>query len=86
MSGVTQVSTAETRSGGKVVGSVGSRREGGDVTAPLRQRETMTASSATATRLRARTGGPRQTKILEHVAGWTFVVVLAMLVTQLGLL
>jgi hypothetical protein len=35
--GVTKVSTAETRSGGKVVGSVGSRREAGDVTAPLRQ-------------------------------------------------
>ncbi|GAX55131.1 MULTISPECIES: SCO1431 family membrane protein [Streptomyces] len=48
----------------------------------------MTASSATATRLRARTGGPKDDgpKILEHVAGWTFVVVLAMLVTQLGLL
>ncbi|MEU2740296.1 SCO1431 family membrane protein [Streptomyces sp. NPDC007095] len=48
----------------------------------------MTASSATATRLRARSGGPEDDgpKILEHVAGWTFVVVLAMLVTQLGLL
>ncbi|MER5539395.1 MULTISPECIES: SCO1431 family membrane protein [Streptomyces] len=48
----------------------------------------MTASSTTATRLRARTGGPKDDgpKILEHVAGWTFVVVLAMLVTQLGLL
>ncbi|MER6370222.1 SCO1431 family membrane protein [Streptomyces mirabilis] len=48
----------------------------------------MTASSATATPLRARTGGPKDDgpKILEHVAGWTFVVVLAMLVTQLGLL
>ncbi|WP_369245156.1 SCO1431 family membrane protein [Streptomyces sp. R41] len=48
----------------------------------------MTATSATTTRLRARTGGPKDDgpKILEHVAGWTFVVVLAMLVTQLGLL
>ncbi|MEU0434126.1 SCO1431 family membrane protein [Streptomyces sp. NPDC006290] len=48
----------------------------------------MTASSATAPRLRARTGGPRDDgpKILEHVLGWTFVVVVAMLVTQLGLL
>lgn len=48
----------------------------------------MTATSATANRLRARTGGPKDDgpKILEHVAGWTFVVVLAMLVTQLGLL
>lgn len=47
----------------------------------------MTATSATATRLRARTGGPKDggPKILEHLLGWTFVVVLAMLVTQLGL-
>jgi hypothetical protein len=38
--------------------------------------------------LRARTGGPQDTgpKILEHVLGWTLVVVLAMLVTQSGLL
>jgi hypothetical protein len=48
----------------------------------------MTASSATAPRLRARTGGPEDDgpKILEHVLGWTLVVVVAMLVTQLGLL
>ncbi|MEU0785479.1 SCO1431 family membrane protein [Streptomyces sp. NPDC006173] len=47
----------------------------------------MTTSSATASRLRARTGGPREDgpKILEHVLGWTLVVVVAMLVTQLGL-
>ncbi|MFF5498841.1 SCO1431 family membrane protein [Streptomyces aquilus] len=46
----------------------------------------MTASTATATR--ARTGGPRDDgpKVLEHIAGWTLVVVIAMLVTQLGLL
>ncbi|MFJ2833448.1 SCO1431 family membrane protein [Streptomyces sp. NPDC087263] len=46
----------------------------------------MTATSATTTR--ARTGGPKDDgpRILEHVVGWTFVVVLAMLVTQLGLL
>ncbi|MFE1954784.1 SCO1431 family membrane protein [Streptomyces sp. NPDC059524] len=47
----------------------------------------MTASSATApAAARTRTGGPREDgpKILEHVLGWTFVVVLAMLVTQLG--
>jgi hypothetical protein len=50
----------------------------------------MTASSATASAAsraaRTRTGGPREDgpKILEHVLGWTFVVVLAMLVTQLG--
>ncbi|AWW40643.1 MULTISPECIES: SCO1431 family membrane protein [Streptomyces] len=46
----------------------------------------MTAQSATA--VRVRTGGPREDgpKIVEHVMGWTLVVVLAMLVTQLGLL
>ncbi|MFD5080227.1 SCO1431 family membrane protein [Streptomyces sp. NPDC058274] len=48
----------------------------------------MTATSATAARVRARTGGPKDDgpKILEHALGWTLVVVLAMLVTQLGLL
>ncbi|MET7388462.1 SCO1431 family membrane protein [Streptomyces sp. NPDC005529] len=47
----------------------------------------MTTSTATASRLRARTGGPRDDgpKILEHVLGWTLVVVVAMLATQLGL-
>ncbi|MFI1074681.1 SCO1431 family membrane protein [Streptomyces puniciscabiei] len=37
---------------------------------------------------RARTGGPREDgpKILEHAMGWVLVAVLAMLVTQLGLL
>ncbi|MGW1613978.1 SCO1431 family membrane protein [Streptomyces sp. NPDC002285] len=46
----------------------------------------MTAHSATA--VRVRTGGPEEDgpKILEHVLGWTLVVVVAMLVTQLGLL
>ncbi|MEV6943585.1 SCO1431 family membrane protein [Streptomyces sp. NPDC051172] len=44
----------------------------------------MTAHPAAA----ARTGGPEQDgpKILEHVMGWTLVMVVAMLVTQLGLL
>ncbi|GGZ08918.1 SCO1431 family membrane protein [Streptomyces poonensis] len=48
----------------------------------------MTATSATATGTRARTGGPKDDgpKIFEHIMGWTFVVVLAMLVTQVGLL
>ncbi|MFF3493953.1 SCO1431 family membrane protein [Streptomyces sp. NPDC002795] len=50
----------------------------------------MTAHSATASTAatRTRTGGPDDNgpKILEHVLGWTFVVVLAMLVTQLGLM
>ena len=46
----------------------------------------MTAHSATAAR--SRTGGPKDDspKIVEHVMGWTLVVVVAMLVTQLGLL
>ena len=46
-----------------------------------------TASAATAA-ARTRTGGPEDNgpKILEHVLGWTFVVVLAMLVAQLGLM
>lgn len=48
----------------------------------------MTAHSATAARPRTRTGGPKDDgpKILEHVMGWTLVVVIAMLVAQLGLL
>ena len=46
----------------------------------------MTAHSAATPR--ARTGGPRSDgpKILEHATGWALVVVIAMLVTQLGLL
>jgi len=53
----------------------------------------MTAATATAaataqTRATTRTGGPKEDgpKVLEHVLGWTLVVVLAMLVTQTGLL
>jgi hypothetical protein len=35
---------------------------------------------------RTRTGGPDDgPKVVEHVLGWTLVVVLAMLVTQVGL-
>ncbi|MEU7056678.1 SCO1431 family membrane protein [Streptomyces sp. NPDC046197] len=46
----------------------------------------MTAQSAPAAR--ARTGGPGDDgpKTLEHVLGWLLVVVVAMLVTRLGLL
>ncbi|WP_107471435.1 SCO1431 family membrane protein [Streptomyces monashensis] len=46
----------------------------------------MSAHPVTATR--ARTGGPRDDgpKIVEHVMGWVLVAVVAMLVTQLGLL
>ncbi|WP_447036216.1 SCO1431 family membrane protein [Streptomyces sp. DSM 118878] len=48
----------------------------------------MTATSVTAPRVRARTGGPKEDgpNLLEHLAGWALVVVLAMLVTQAGLL
>jgi hypothetical protein len=49
----------------------------------------MTSTVATADRVepRTRTGGPDDgSKVLEHILGWTLVVVLAMLVTQLGLL
>jgi len=47
----------------------------------------MTALSATAALLHARTGGPKDDRpaYLEHVLGWTLVVVLAMLLTQTGL-
>ncbi|MFB6438718.1 SCO1431 family membrane protein [Streptomyces sp. NPDC056411] len=35
---------------------------------------------------RARTGGPPDdSRLLEHLAGWTLVVALAMLLTQTGL-
>lgn len=46
----------------------------------------MTAHTAAAARVR--TGGPKTDgpKILEHVMGWTLVVVVAMLVVRLGLL
>ncbi|MEU0333784.1 SCO1431 family membrane protein [Streptomyces sp. NPDC006193] len=46
----------------------------------------MTAHSATVTR--ALTGGPEDDgpDLVEHVMGWVLVVVLAMLVTRLGLL
>ncbi|MFD5696231.1 SCO1431 family membrane protein [Streptomyces rubiginosohelvolus] len=50
----------------------------------------MTATSAAAHAhhaRRARSGGPEDgPKLMEHIAGWAFVVVFAMLVTQVGLL
>ncbi|MFB7713051.1 SCO1431 family membrane protein [Streptomyces sp. NPDC056105] len=48
----------------------------------------MTATTATNRAARARTGGPKDNgpKILEHVLGWTLVVLLAMFVTQAGLM
>lgn len=46
----------------------------------------MTATAATTAGVR--TGGPRDDgpKIVEHIAGWVLVIVLAMLFTGLGLL
>lgn len=39
-----------------------------------------------ATAPRARTGGPQgDSPLLEHLLGWTLVLVLAMLLTQAGL-
>ncbi|QKW05445.1 SCO1431 family membrane protein [Streptomyces sp. NA04227] len=48
----------------------------------------MTSTSVAAARARTRTGGPEEDgpKLLEHVLGWTLVVLLAMLVTQTGLM
>jgi hypothetical protein len=80
---VTKLSAANRSCGGKVDGKGGATRR-----APTTQRAAMTATSATATRVRTRTGGPKDDgpKIVEHVMGWTLVVVVAMLVAQLGLL
>ncbi|MET4646383.1 SCO1431 family membrane protein [Streptomyces sp. NPDC058232] len=45
-----------------------------------------TATTVTARR-RARTGGPEdRSKLLENILGWTLVVLVAMLVTQAGLM
>lgn len=48
----------------------------------------MNATTLQARRAAARTGGPRTDgpRALEHVLGWTLVVVIAMLVTRLGLM
>lgn len=44
-------------------------------------------AAAAATGPTARTGGPRNdSQLMEHVAGWTLVVLLAMLLTQTGLI
>ena len=48
---------------------------------------TATAAETTTRARRARTGGPKDgPKVLEHILGWTLVVVLAMFVTQAGLM
>ncbi|MET9292853.1 SCO1431 family membrane protein [Streptomyces sp. NPDC003077] len=46
-----------------------------------------TSAASAATAPRASTGGPKGDRnLLEHVLGWAFVVVLAMLLTQTGLM
>ncbi|MFB1045692.1 SCO1431 family membrane protein [Streptomyces chrestomyceticus] len=48
---------------------------------------TAAAADASVTASRARTGGPKDGhNLLEHLVGWTLVVVLAMLFTQTGLM
>ncbi|KAA6221642.1 SCO1431 family membrane protein [Streptomyces albofaciens JCM 4342] len=45
-----------------------------------------TATASAATGARTSTGGPKDdSSLLEHIVGWTLVVVLAMLLTQTGL-
>jgi len=82
---VSKVSAAKAPAGGKVDGSAG-EPVGGKHLSVRPQRDTMTAQTATATR--TRTGGPETDgpKVIEHVMGWVLVAVVAMLVTQLGLL
>ncbi|MGW3731925.1 SCO1431 family membrane protein [Streptomyces sp. NPDC005148] len=49
----------------------------------------MSATTATTvtSRRRARTGGPEdRSKLLENILGWTLVVLVAMFVTQAGLM
>ncbi|MEW2630638.1 SCO1431 family membrane protein [Streptomyces sp. NPDC048389] len=47
----------------------------------------MTSTAATHTLPTTRTGGPDdEGNVLEHILGWTLVVVLAMLITQVGLI
>ena len=77
---MTNISAAKAHAGGKV------DRPTGSPSHARPQRDTMTAHAATAAR--ARTGGPGDDdpKTLEHVLGWILVVVVAMLVTQVGLL
>ncbi|MEU2118381.1 SCO1431 family membrane protein [Streptomyces sp. NPDC058700] len=49
----------------------------------------MTSTTHSRLLFRARTGGPEDDKgpkVLEHVLGWTLVVLLAVLVTRAGLM
>ncbi len=72
------------RDPGTLVGSLGAQPQ------PYEERDAMTATTAAGNAhhaRRARTGGPEDgSKLIEHIAGWAFVVVFAMLVTRLGLL
>ncbi|MGW3008916.1 SCO1431 family membrane protein [Streptomyces sp. NPDC001219] len=46
----------------------------------------MSTTAATAPRTSARTGGPKDdSRLLEHILGWTLVLVLAMFLTHAGL-
>ncbi|CAM5716867.1 hypothetical protein SALBM311S_05249 [Streptomyces alboniger] len=78
---MTEVSVANAANDGKVDRVIGGVHRASEI-----QRDAMTAHAATA--VRARTGGPREDgpQTIEHLMGWTLVVVIAMLVTQLGLL
>ncbi|QGV81679.1 SCO1431 family membrane protein [Streptomyces ficellus] len=48
----------------------------------------MTTNAAALSAPRTRTGGPKDDgpQLLEHALGWVLVVVIAMLVTKVGLL
>ncbi|GHF91739.1 hypothetical protein GCM10018787_45610 [Streptomyces thermodiastaticus] len=95
---VTEVSAAPSAAGGKVDWGPRARvrRPGGstqyDRSPAFSSEMPMTAHSASAgpvTPVRVRTGGPKGdgdgSALLEHVLGWLLVVVIAMLVTRLGL-
>lgn len=48
---------------------------------------TATSAATVTARRHARTGGPEdRSKLVENILGWTLVVVIAMFVTQTGLM
>ncbi|MDF6041231.1 SCO1431 family membrane protein [Streptomyces sp. JH14] len=48
---------------------------------------TATSAATVTARRRARTGGPEdRSKLVENILGWALVVVIAMFVTQIGLM
>ncbi|MEN8652759.1 SCO1431 family membrane protein [Streptomyces sp. 21So2-11] len=63
-------------------------RLSGDIDCHATEWDPMTAATVnTAESARARTGGPKDgPKVLEHLLGWTLVVLLAMFVTGAGLM